>query len=216
MIFSYSKTNLNNIKYCYSTIIIDPNNYNQNSIFTFWTEFEIKNDKKKYTHKCILFNIEQNTFSKEISLKSDSNFINYLIKDNYYPQNCINFRNRDIYCDIFIDSSKSKLYKNSIVIETQNLFSSGKINLVYSKNFDKNAYYRSNSIGLGIHYSKEGGFFDVILTHYHDKVNDRTFLLSSLYRKSIHSTCVFKFNMFRKFNGIIIEKNILSQICLIF
>ena len=92
MIFSYSKTNLNNIKYCYSTIIIDPNNSNQNAIFTFWTECEIKNDKKKYIHKCILYNIEQNTFSQEIALISDSNFINYLINDNYYPQNCINFR----------------------------------------------------------------------------------------------------------------------------
>ena len=205
MIFSYSKTNLNNIKYCYSTIIIDPNNLNQNAIFTFWTEFEIINDKKKYIHKCILFNIEKNSFSQEITLISDSNYFNILINDNYYPQNCINFRNRDIYCDIYIDSSKSKLNKNSFVIETQNLFSSRKINLVYSKNFDKNAYYRSISIGLEIHDSIEGGFFDVFLTQYHDKANDRTFLLSSLYRKSIHSTYIFKFNLFRKFYGINFE-----------
>ena len=205
IIFSQTKANLNNIKYCYSTAIIDPNNSNKYAIFTYWTEFQIINGKEKYIHKCILFYIDQNTFSNEITLTPYSNIINYFINDNYYPQNCITFRNQDIYCDIYFGSSESTFYENSFVIETQNLFTSGRINLVYSKDFDKEAFHRPISIGLGIHDSIEGGYFDVFLTQYHDKINSATFLLSSLYRKSSHSTYLFKFNFFRRYYGINIE-----------
>ena len=205
IIFSKTKANLNNIKYCYSTGIIDPNNSNKYAIFTYWTEFQIVNGKEKYIHKCILFDIEQNTFSNEITLTPYSNIINYLINDNYYPQNCITFRNRDIYCDIYFGSSESNFYENSFVIETQTLFTSGKINLVYSKDFDKKSFHRSISIGLGIHDLIEGGYFDVFLTQYHDRINSATFLLSSLYRKSSHSAYIFKFNLFRRYYGINIE-----------
>jgi len=204
-VFSRTKDNLNNIKYCYSTAIIDPNNENKNAIFTYWTEFQIINGKEKYIHKCILFYIEQNTFSNEITLTPYSNFINYLINDNYYPQNCINFRNRDIYCDIYFGSSESTLYENSFVIETENLLTSGKINLVYSKDFDKESFHKPFSIGTTIRDTIEGGEFDAFLTQYHDKINSGTFLLSSLYRRSIHSTYIFKFNFFKRYYGINIE-----------
>ena len=82
VIFSQTKANLNNIKYCYSTAIIDPNNSNNSNkyvIFTYWTEFQIINGKEKYIHKCILFNIEQNTFSNIITLIPYSNIIIYII-----------------------------------------------------------------------------------------------------------------------------------------
>ena len=205
IIFSKTKANLNNIKYCYSTGIIDPNNSNKYAIFTYWTEFQIINGKEKYIHKCLLFDIEQNTFSNEITLTPYSNIFNYLINDNYYPQNCITFRNRDIYCDIYFGSSESTFYENSFVIETQTLFTLGRINLVYSKDFDKGSFHRSISIGLGIHDLIEGGYFDVFLTQYHDRINSATFLLSSLYRKSSHSAYIFKFNLFRRYYGINIE-----------
>ena len=77
--------------------------------------------------------------------------------------------------------------------------------MVYSKDFEKEVFHRPISIGLGIHDSIEGGYFDVFLTQYHDKINSATFLLSSLYRKSFHSTYIFKFNFFRRYYGINIE-----------
>ena len=210
IIFSRTKTSLNNIKYCYSTKIYNPKNQNKNAIFTYWTEFRVVNGKEKYIHKCILFYIEENTFSNEITLTPYSNIINYFINDNYYPQNCITFENQDIYCDIYFGSSESTFYENSFVIETQNLFTSGRINLVYSKDFDKEVFHRPISIGCKIRDSIEGGLFDVFLTQYHDKINSATFLLSSLYRKSFHSTYIFKFNFFRRYYGINIENQYLE------
>ena len=79
LIFSRTKTSLNNIKYCYSTKIYDPKNQNKNAIFTYWTEFRVVNGKEKYIHKCILFYIEENTFSNEITLTPYSNIINFFI-----------------------------------------------------------------------------------------------------------------------------------------
>ena len=77
--------------------------------------------------------------------------------------------------------------------------------MVYSKDFDKETFHRPISIGLGIYDSNEGGYFDVFLTQYHDKINSATYLLSSLYRKSIHSTYIFNFNFFKRYYGINIE-----------
>ena len=52
---------LSNVKFCYSTFIYSPsikNNQIKNVIITYWIEYELKNGKEIYTHKCILYNIK--------------------------------------------------------------------------------------------------------------------------------------------------------------
>ena len=74
-----------------------------------------------YSHKAIIFYPFSNTFSDEITLKSDSSFI---IND-YYPENCITLRNTDIYCSIHFTGHSLvnfNIIGNNYVIETSKLF----------------------------------------------------------------------------------------------
>ena len=118
----YRIKSLNNIKFCYSTEILNPN-YGTNHkekyvIITYYTE--ILSDST-YSHKAIIFYPFSNTFSDEITLKSDSSFI---IND-YYPENCITLRNTDIYCSIHFTGHSLvnfNILGNNYVIETSKLF----------------------------------------------------------------------------------------------
>ena len=207
-VFSHKSNNvqnLANIKFCYSTLIYDPNNSNNFVIITYWTEFEIRNNKEIYIHKCILFYINEKRFSNVITLNENSNFITYFINKNYYPKNCVTFRNTDIYCSINFDSSDSTSYGNSFVIETKRIFNSENVYLVISDTkFDKEIFQKPISINYGIH-DTLGGYFDVFLTEYHDKTNNRTKLISSYYREKSHNSFIFKVDTMKSFYGINIE-----------
>ena len=88
---------LSNVKYCYSTAIYSPNsksNKIEYSIITYWIEYELKNGKEIYAHKCVLYDINSKTFSEEILLKTAKNF---------YSEKCINLRNTDLFCSISSD-----------------------------------------------------------------------------------------------------------------
>ena len=67
------------IKFCYSTKIINPYITSQHPeiyiIITYWTEFASNTNKETYSHKCILFYPQSNTFSKELTLSSGSLFV---------------------------------------------------------------------------------------------------------------------------------------------
>ena len=65
--YTYNK-DLTNIKYCYSTKILNPSVSNENIEYIFITYFtEIQQDNK-YSHKVVLFYPETNSFSEEIIL----------------------------------------------------------------------------------------------------------------------------------------------------
>ena len=129
----YSIKNLNNIKFCYSTEIlnpkIDPTHKEKYVIITYYTEILYDGT---YSHKAIIFYPFTNTFSDELTLKSDSSFI---IND-YYPENCITLRKTDIYCSIHFTGHSLvnfNIIGNNYVLETSKLFlSQENIHLVLS------------------------------------------------------------------------------------
>ena len=61
--YNSGSQNLDNIKYCYSTSIIDPEMKNEYAIMTYWTEFKLENGKEEYTHKAILFHPKKKDFT---------------------------------------------------------------------------------------------------------------------------------------------------------
>ena len=101
---NYSKNNLNNTKFCYSTTIYNPYNalFNETIIITYWIEFTINEGKEKYIHKCILFYPRIKKFSDEFILQS--NYIGNILYNNFYAKKCITFRFKEIYCYIALDS----------------------------------------------------------------------------------------------------------------
>ena len=152
---------LSNIKYCYSTAIYSPNIQNNQIeyvIITYWIEYELKDGKEVYFHKCMLYYINSNTFSEEIFLKTTKNF---------YSERCINFRNKDIFCSIISDEFTSVNY---FVIETQKLFKKDNNHLV-SSNFkiEKDAYQKIFSGNLGFYDNLRMYFYDLFIIEYHNK-----------------------------------------------
>ena len=92
--YEKKSNNLSNVKYCYSTAILSPNiksNQDENSIITYWIEYVLDRGKEIYTHKYMLYYINNKTFSEKIILKTTENF---------YSEKCINLRNTDIFCSI--------------------------------------------------------------------------------------------------------------------
>ena len=203
--YFYKNNNmLANVNYCYTTMVLDPLNQNQYVIMTYWSEFYLKNGKTKYRHKCITFNPITKAFSIEIVLTAYSNIIELFIEYNYYAKSCITFRNKDIYCSINLDSDVS--YANSFIIETSKIYTSDpQIHLVISNtDYGKNVYQKPIAIGKEIHDSF-GGFFDAFLTEYHNKEENKTTFVSTLFRKSLYTVFVPVSDKYKKYYGINVE-----------
>ena len=188
--------NLDNIKFCYSNSIYNPQNSNENIIITYWTEFVLWNGKEKYIHKCILFYPKLNIFSQEIEIYS---------KSNIYARSCITFRSVDIYCTIHTNLLSSESKNNSFTIDTSKIFTSkSEITSVISTNNGENIYQKPMQINKQIH-DIFGRNFDAFLTEYHDKDLDKTILVSSLYRKTVSTVWISKSDTFNMYYGVNIE-----------
>ena len=206
---SYSN-NLDNIKYCYSTAIRNPRDKTQLVIMTYWTEFYKEKGKEIYTHKAILFNPKTNKFSKEIYLIGSSTIIERLVNNNFYARSCITFRGVDIYCNIDLNSDNS--YANSFSIDTSKIFTSEPhIHLIISnEDFGKDIFQKSIPIGKEID-SIFGGFYDAFLTEYHNEKENKTMLVSSLFRKSLFASFISISDKSKIYYGINVEDVYINQ-----
>ena len=86
-----------NLKYCYSTVVSNPDSSkinDQEVIITYWVEI---NSDNSYTHKALLFYPIKKQFSKVFNLKSNIFF--HLNKR--YPLHCTTFRLKDIFCSYY-------------------------------------------------------------------------------------------------------------------
>ena len=204
-----STRSLNNIKFCYSSLIYDPSNSNNLVIITYWTEFNIKNNKENYEHKCILFYPNRKIYSEEIILKKSSNFIEKFINDNYYARSCITFKGVDIYCNIHFNSN-SKPY--GFNIDTSKIFTNEpSIQLIFTYNGnDRITYQKPINIDTTYH-SLNGYYLHYFLTEYHSKDLDKTILVSSIFIKSLKSSYISFNNRVEKYYGINIEDRYISQ-----
>jgi len=175
---------LSNVKYCYSTAIYSPMitvNQKEYAIITYWIEYELKNGKEMYTHKCILYYINSRKFSEEIFLKTTQNF---------YSEKCINLRNTDIFCSI---SSDEFTYVNYFAIETKKLFTNNNNHLVTSNvEIDKDVYQKIMATNLGLYDNLREYYYDIFIIEYHIKKKDVTKLNFRLYKKGESKTLSFK------------------------
>ena len=178
---------LNNIKYCYSTVV---NNSKEGEIWiiTYWVEKEVDGN---YHHKSVIFYPKTKKFKeneKEYELNTNIKNLNNRaenieeIKDNIYPESCVTFRGEDIYCSVHFDSRGYQKFGNSYIIEAKKIPDSSNlpsITLVSSStSFDNTIYHKPISIGFTLNW-----LYDIFLTEYHDKINDKTRLISSSFIK---------------------------------
>jgi len=144
--------NLSNVKYCYSTAIYSPkitNNQIEYAIITYWIEYELKNGKEIYTHKCMLYYINNQKFSDEIILNT---------AENFYSEKCINLRGTNIFCSI---NSEKYIQIAYFTIETQRLFKNENNHLVLSNILkEKDAYQKIISTDLCLN--------DKLMNYYYD------------------------------------------------
>ena len=191
--FLYSK-NIDNIKYCYSSQILNPNNDSFSKdkyvIITYFTELL---SDGKYTHKAILFYPFTHSFSDEYTLLSDTSFI----VNDFYPENCVTFRDTDIYCSIHFTGHTLvdfNLLGNNYVIETNNLFSEKEnIFLVISNTITSTTNYFKKIIPLNREESTyiitkfKNGMKDIYLTECHNQKDAiKTWLRYSYYIRETH------------------------------
>ena len=189
---------LSNVKYCYSTAIYSPNIINNQieyAIITYWIEYELKNGKEFYTHKCMLYYINSQKFSEEIILKATQNF---------YSEKCINLRSTDIFCSI---SSDEFTYVNYFVIETKKLFTNNNNHLVSSNvEIEKDVYQKIIATNLGLYDNLREYYYDIFISEYHNKKKDVTKLNFRLYKKGESKTLSFKDANFKS-GELYIEQN---------
>ena len=204
------------IKFCYSTKIINPYITSQHPeiyiIITYWTEFASNTNKETYSHKCILFYPQSNTFSKELTLSSGSLFV---VK-YYYPEKCITFRDTDIYCGIHFSPENDGIHilGNHYVIETSKIFidaeqkKDSSVYLVISNSLiSLQNFHRPIGIGKLVT-NPLIGKCDAYLTEVHDSNDGKevTLLLYSYYKKLDIRTSFIPYYT-RMFFGINIEDN---------
>ena len=191
------KNNLENIKFCYSTQILNPNiNSAHNEKYVIITYFTKLISGEKYSHKAIIFYPSNNKFSEEITLLPDSSIIN-----DYYPENCITFRNTDIYCSIHFTGSSLfnvNLLRNNYVIETKKLFfNEENIFLVLSNSITSTSNYYKKLIPLNriektfILTKLKDGIKDIFLTECHNQKDSiKTWIRFSHYINDIHKSYI--------------------------
>ena len=194
----------NNVVFCYSSIIKNPDNKYQDkkAIITFLTEKNEnkENSKIEYSYKALLFYPNSKDFSSIYSLNSEDS--SYFI--NVFPKYCTTFKETCIYCTINDD-------KNQLILETNKIIKDTKINpSIYAIKSVLDAGDTKNlrPISLKSEYqSLTGGYYDKFIIEYHDKEKNETSLYSSLYRKSVHYSLVPKIGSIEITNGIFIKYN---------
>ena len=173
-----SSKNLANIKFCYSSEVINPKNEGEFLILTYWTEFEVKNGLEIFSHRIILFDANKNKFSEEITLKTNSNH-------NFYTEKCTTLKNTDIYCDIYINYNQFQLQQGSFLIEAKNIFKSENVIQIVSRNNANNAVILKNLISMGLSiYDIIGSIYQVFLGLTFDKTKNLLSLVKNNFRKS--------------------------------
>ena len=173
-----SRKNLANIKFCYSSEVIDPKNEDEFIILTYWTEFEVKNGLEIYSHKIILFDVNKNKFSEEITLRANSN-------QNFYTEKCTTLKNTDIYCDIYIKDNQFLPQQGSFLIEAKNIFKSENVIQIVSRNNANNAIIVKNLISMGLSiYDLIGSIYQVFLGLTFDQNKNLLSLVKNNFRKS--------------------------------
>ena len=168
--YSYNLDSINNIIFCYTTTIINPDKRvkDEKAIITFFSEIE--KSKKEYSHKILLFFPNSLSFSEIYSLYSD--YPSEFAKE--YPFCCTNFRETDIYCTI-------NDQKNHFIIETNNILKDHpNVFLINNEIFEKNM----KPLSLNNNYRTNlGQYFDTFILEYHNKEKNETKIMYSLYRK---------------------------------
>ena len=204
--YIYSENGLQiskNLKYCFSTIVANPDTSkikDENIIVTYWVM--IKEDGT-YNHKCIFFYPYLKKFSSVYNLISNKEFP----LSKRYPIHCTTFRYRDIFCSYYdLDLN------NQYVIETNKIpKQSSKNPSVYFVLSDFGQINGKNMLPISLNKQNKsifGGYYDVFLAEFGEKkdVNDnkenKTVILYSLYRKSLHASLVPMFSLFDTFFGI--------------
>ena len=218
--YSYKKSNFENIKFCYSTKINNPNinleHPEKKVILTYWTEVKNGINREKYSHKSIIFYPNSKTFSEELTLNSSSNFVVNI----YYPEKCVTFRDTDIFCGIHYspaESDESHLVGNNYVIETDKII----LDAVYSKGSSvklvgSNTKLSSTSfqrpIALGKITNISLDVQDIYITEYHNSEGKgKTLLMYSNYRKSLHTSFIPFYESSSTVYGLNIEDNYVHQ-----
>jgi hypothetical protein len=153
-----------NLKYCYSTIVTNPDTSkikDQDVIITYWVEI---NSDNSYSHKALLFYPIKKEFSKVYTLKSNLLFP----LNKRYPIHCTTFRSKDIFCSYYdLDLN------NQYVIETNKL--------PYENIYKPSVHFVLSDIGLingknmlPISLNRQqksifGGYYDVFLAEFSEK-----------------------------------------------
>ena len=218
--FTMNNNNFNNIKFCYTTKIHNPDitevHPEEYVLITYWTEIESITNKIRYAHKCILFYPESKTFSQVLTLTSGSQFVINI----YYPDKCVTFRDSDIFCVIHYvpaEIDDVHLLGNNYVIETKNIILDAiygqkkSVNLVISNSQLSFTVYQ-RPISLKKTSNSKLGFIDIYITEYHHNEGEgkgKVSLMYSYYRKFYHTSYIpFTSNIFI---GINIEDNYVHQ-----
>ena len=183
--FVYNK-DLTNIKYCYSTKILNPSTSDEKTEYIFITYFIEMQQDNKYSHKSVIFYPSTKTFSEEISLSIESSSA----LNEYYPENCVTFRETDIYC---MTHYKDNNLLN-FVFETDKIFlKENNIFLVVGNSFTNDENYYNKLISL---HKQESTYIatkfkyankDIFLTEsFNEKESFKTWLRYSYYIKETH------------------------------
>ena len=175
--FKSIEDNLNNVKYCFSSTVMNPSNPSEKIIVTYWTE-EIS---EKYIHKYIIFYPNKNSFSRVYLLNTQNNF---------YAQSCTNMRNIYIYCNI---ESSNPLAKNyHFYIDSNHLtLNSIKINLVpVLAKYSNDEYSKPIGLVKSI-YTNGGKLAEYFLIENHNKLENKTRLMTGLFIKSYNKRSAY-------------------------
>ena len=195
--FKNVQNNLENIKYCYTTKIYNPEKLEEDIIITYWTEALIENGVKTFAHRSILFYPENKKFSDVFRIKTSTN-------ENFYAQSCTNQRNLYIYCTI--DPSFSISDNKHFLIDPSYIsLKQIKIKLVsIVSRLSSSIYHKPIGLVKSI-YSYNGKRAEYFLMEYHDKDRNITRLATSLYINSYNMTFILRFEDFKVDYGINIE-----------
>ena len=194
--FKNVKNNLEDIEYCFSTVVTNPLMNNDFFIVTYWTEKINNYDVNTYSHKMISFNPSTKTFDEIKYLDTKNN--------QFYAQSCVTLGNKYIYCTIDPSFSLSKTYHftiDSIYLFTNN----GKINLSTVLARFSNSIYHKPIAFLKEAYTVSGKTAYYFLTEYHDKESSKTRLMTSVYINNYLMTFILRFETLGIYYGINIE-----------
>ena len=194
--FRSVKNNLEDVEFCFSTVVVNPIMNNEFFIVTYWTEKINSNGINIYSHKMISFNPSSKSFGDIKYLDTKGN--------QFYAQSCLTLGNKYIYCNIDPAFSLSKHYH--FTIDSIYLFTnSGKINLSTVLARFSNSIYHKPIAFLKEGYTLTGKTAYYFLTEYHDKDSGKTRLMTSVYINYYLMSFILRFDTLGIYYGINIE-----------